>query len=100
MRPDRPPKIYICHLGDEARKQAFILARDLRAEGMNVEMFYEDRSLKSQMKQADKTNAAAAIIIGENEIKEGMLQVRNLEKSAQEKVSRDDLIGHLRKILF
>ena len=92
-------RVYLCHLGASARKEAFILARELRDAGVVVDMYYEERGLKAQMKQANKNSAAVAIIIGENEIQTGKFQVRDLRKSSQEEVHRNQVIAYVSTLL-
>jgi histidyl-tRNA synthetase len=66
---------------------------------------YENRSMKSQMKAADRSGAAFAVIVGSNELESGTVVVRPLRAeptgddtaSGQSAVARTDLISHLRK---
>jgi histidyl-tRNA synthetase len=99
IQPEPLSKIYICHIGARARREAFVIARDLRSEGFNVEIFYEERSLKSQLKQANKTGASIALIIGEDEIEQEIVHVRDLNRSSQEKLAREALAPYLKKII-
>ena len=58
-------------------------------------MDYAGRSMKAQMKQANKANARFALIIGEDEVKESCVMLKDMEKSEQQKVSFDTIIEKL-----
>ena len=58
-------------------------------------MDYAGRSMKAQMKQANKANARFALIIGEDEVKESCVMLKDMEKSEQQKVSFDAIIEKL-----
>jgi histidyl-tRNA synthetase len=80
------------------------LARDLthalRREGIRCERAYDGRSMKAQMKAADRSGARLALIVGEQEVADGTVTVRDLRGSAaQVTVRREDLIGHVRRAL-
>ena len=75
------PDIYIAPMGDAAKIKAVGLAQELRAKGIFAECDIVGRSLKAQMKYADKTGAAFALVIGDNEIEAGVAQLKNLRDS-------------------
>lgn len=84
--------------------EALRLTADLRAVGIRADRAYENRSMKSQMKVADRSGAAVALIVGTNELEEGTVVVRPLrqhdtDRGAQTAVARTDLIPHLRNLL-
>ena len=58
-------------------------------------MDYAGRSMKAQMKQANKAHARFALIIGEDEVKESCVMLKDMEKSEQQKVSFDVIIEKL-----
>jgi histidyl-tRNA synthetase len=74
--------IYLVHQGEAAQLQAFVIAERLRDAGLDVVLHCASSnasgSLKSQMKRADTSGAAYAIIIGENEIVEGAVTIKTL----------------------
>ena len=80
------PDLFIISLGDEAFRKAFIWVDNLRREGVSVEMEYEAKGLKAQMKRADKLNAKRVLIAGEDELAKGKVVLRNMETKAQEEV--------------
>ncbi|MEZ5272849.1 MAG: histidine--tRNA ligase [Ilumatobacteraceae bacterium] len=84
--------------------EALRLTAELRAAGIRAGRAYENRSMKSQMKVADRSGAAVALIVGTNELEEGTVVVRPLrqhdtDRGAQTAVARTDLIPHLRNLL-
>ncbi|MFH2077033.1 MAG: histidine--tRNA ligase [Pseudomonadota bacterium] len=104
MIPDRDhdvsrgPLLFIAALGEKAGERAFILCNRLRMKGIHVEMDYAGRSLKSQMKRADRLKCAHALILGEREIEENSALLRNMHESAQEEVCLDDLEETIKKL--
>ncbi len=62
-----PPHVFIAALGPEAQEMAARWVCDLAADGIRAEMDFSDRSLKSQMKRADKSGAGYVLIVGEQE---------------------------------
>lgn len=77
------PKVFIATIGREAEIEGFRIAEDIRAKGFWVEPNYGGASLKSQLRKADRIGAEFAFIIGENELKAGKVQWKNLKKSEQ-----------------
>ncbi len=78
--------IFVIGLGEKASEFVFPLVHILRQEKVIAAMDHEGRSLKSQMKQANKTNAGWALIIGENELEQGQATLRNMETQEQEEI--------------
>jgi histidyl-tRNA synthetase len=83
--------VFLAHLGVEAKKESAILAYVLRKNGVFTEMDYDDKSLKSQLKRADKLGVKYTIIIGEEELRQGKVKVRDMRKSAEEEMSLEDV---------
>jgi len=77
------PDLFIAALGAEARDQAFVIAQQLRAETVAVEMDYGEASLKSQMRRAGKLDARYVLILGEEEIQNGLLPLRDMRAKDQ-----------------
>ncbi len=98
--------VYVVHQGDTAREQAFIIAERLRDTGLDVILHCsadgQPASFKSQMKRADASGAAFAVILGEDEIANGTVGVKPLRdtsqsggKSEQQNVPAEDLTEFL-----
>jgi len=84
--PPAGPDLFLIALGEEAAGKGFGLAHALRRQGMKTLMDPEGRSLKSQMKQANRANAAFVLILGEEEVRAGAAPLRNMKTAAQESV--------------
>lgn len=89
------PRVAIIALGDAAARKATELARELRAMPLQVELLSTERSLKAQLKRADKIGANYAVIIGQDEIARAAAQLRDLGASKQREVSLANLAAEL-----
>ena len=78
--------IYIAPLGENASSFAFSLAQKLRNMGISAETDICGRSLKAQMKYADKTGAKFVLVIGDNEIAENEAELRNMRNGERAKI--------------
>ena len=85
------PAIYVAWVGEKARDRAFPLVHRLRQKGLSVEIDGEVRSLKSQMRRADKLKADSVLIIGDDELGKGAAALRDLASKQQEEIKFDDL---------
>jgi histidyl-tRNA synthetase len=81
------PALFIVWMGNQARDWAFPLVHRLRHKGISAEIEGEPRSLKSQMRRADKLRAAAVLIIGDDELQKGTAALRNMIDKTQEEIS-------------
>jgi histidyl-tRNA synthetase len=78
--------------------EALQLTAELRAAGLTADRAYENRSMKAQMKVADRSGAEIAVIIGSNEVAEGAVSVRPLRTNeGQQTIARSTLIDYLKK---
>lgn len=92
---DRKTDGFVIALGDAAQLPAFGLLEKLRRAGLKAGMDYAGRSMKAQMKQANKAGARYALIVGEEEVKESCVQLKNMATSEQQKVSFDNIVEKL-----
>lgn len=91
QQQDLPPistttDLFVAGLGEQAGEFAYGLVNQLRKSGLRVAMDYEGRSLKSQMKQADKVNASFVLIIGDDELQNRAGLLRNMSTQEQQSV--------------
>lgn len=86
---------FIVALGENVQMEAFKILCTLRTEGLKARMDFAGRSLKAQMKQANKAMARFAVILGENELQENCVIVKNMQTSEQEKVLLEELVNKL-----
>ena len=88
---ERRVDFYIAYLGKEAQNAAFSLAYELRSSGARVDADYGGKSLKSQMKRADKSGARYTVIIGEEELNRGIVKVRDMKESIEKEMSIEEV---------
>ena len=91
---DRPAKektidLFLAGLGEAASDCCFKLMHELRSSGIRADMDLDIKSLKSQMKQADKAGAAYVLIIGEQELEEHKAILRDMATKEQQRVAMD-----------
>ena len=95
-RPESPtPDVFIAALGDEAERWVFRTSQELRATGLHVAHDLKGRSLKAQMKEANRQNAPYTMIIGGNELEAEAATVKEMESGEQEEVAFDELATYL-----
>lgn len=87
-----PVDTYVVTLGDEGRRAGVVLAERLRAEGFRTELDYMGRSLRAQMRQANRVGAKKVLIIGDDEAAAGTVQLRDMQSGEERTVGRDDVI--------
>jgi len=91
--------IYIVCQGHDTQNYAINIAEKLRGSDYKVSMNLENSSFKSQFKKADKSNAKIAIIIGEDELKNNVIQIKLMRnQGSQESVGVNDLLQRVRDI--
>src|ERR1700722_8689550 len=95
---NQPPLIFIAWMGHNAYATAVRAAKDLRTAGFPVEVPTTELKFGKALGQADKLGAQFALILGENEISEGLWTLKNLTDGNQLKLSEPDLIAHLRSL--
>jgi histidyl-tRNA synthetase len=83
------PRLYIAALGEAAQVSAMAICERLRQEGVYAECDVVGRSLKAQMKYANKLNAAYTLILGDSEVESGRAQLRNMQDGTQTEVELD-----------
>lgn len=84
--PVRPRHVYIAAMGADAVAEGIRIQQQLRADGVRADMDLQGRSLKGQMKQAGKSGADYAVIIGENELAAGEAAVKSMADGTQENI--------------
>jgi histidyl-tRNA synthetase len=94
IEPPRP-ELFIATLGDAATKSGFGMLTRLQREGVLVEMEYTGKSLKAQLRRADKLKTRRVLILGEDELARGVAQLRNMDESSQEEVNLNGLESRL-----
>ena len=94
--PDAPrPDAFVVALGEAAVRASVGLAETLRGAGLRVDIALGGRSVKAQMKAADRSGARFALVVGDDEIAAGTVSVRDLGASEQATVATGDLAAHV-----
>ena len=79
------------------RPLAFKTINELRTKGLACDMDYQERSMKAQMKQANRLGAKKVLIFGADEVARGAVMVRDMDSSEQQEVKLTDLLTILDK---
>jgi histidyl-tRNA synthetase len=80
------PALFIAALGAGPQREAFSLSYKLNRAGVKTMIDYEGRSLKAQMRRADKFGARYTLIIGDDEQRSGRAILRDMEEKKQEEI--------------
>ncbi len=94
----QPFSVFVATLGERAATYGTRLVNDLRQRGMRALMTYRPRSLKAQLRQAGNHQANFAVIVGDDELAEGQVLLRDLGSSTQESVAASDLMQTLERL--
>jgi histidyl-tRNA synthetase len=94
-----PPRerVYIAFMGEPAKRAGMSLAGTLRREGLECLLEYRERGFRSQLGRANKIGAAWTVIIGEDEIKSGLFQLKNMTTGEQREIRGTSIIDAIRK---
>jgi len=95
LEPEPKIDLYVGILGKEAKTAAYKIVTKLRQEGIIVETDYMDRSVKAQMKYANKIGARKSVIIGTEELANNMVSLKDMETGEQKQVALDKLAYEL-----
>ncbi len=87
----------IVYLGEDGQKIALQKAFNLRKNGFVIEVDLQNRSLKAQMKVADRVNSKFSIVIGSEEIKSGKVKLKNMKERKETVIDLSELEGELQK---
>ncbi len=95
-----PFHCYLAPLGEEATLEGIKVAQALREKGIRLEMGHQGKSLKAQLRKADKMKVPLVLILGEDELHRGTIIVKNMVKGEQREMPLKDLeglAGHIKK---
>lgn len=90
-------QVFVAVVGEEARRTGFKIVQELRSRGVSADLDTQNRSLKAQMKYANRLQAAMVAIIGEEELKRGIIQLRDMESGQQHEVKIEELYSAVAK---
>lgn len=89
-------QVFAIPLGSDAQTHVFALTTELRSAGIVTDFAFDDRSIKAAMKQADRSGAQFALIVGEQELAERKVIVKNLAEGSQEEVALESVVEHIK----
>ncbi len=87
--------VYVVALGAPAAREAWKIAVDLRAHGHRAEFDVMGRGMKGQMKDADRTGARWAVIVGDEELETGEVTIKDLTTGDQRRLSREKMLDEI-----
>ncbi len=82
----KPYDMYVAGIGEAARRKAFALSFELRGLGFKVDCDHVGRSIKAQFKYADKLNARFVAVLGDNEMSEGKIKIKEMATGGESSV--------------
>lgn len=90
------PQVVLIYLGQAAKTRCVQLLTELRAQGVRAEIAFDDRSMRAQLRNANRLGAAYALILGEDELATGHVVLQNMHKDVpQERVAQSEIVGLL-----
>ena len=96
--PEPAIDVYLVRIGDELESFVSQLAGKLRKDNLSVDFDYLQRSVKAQMREANKLNSKYVLFIGGDEYKEGLVNVKNMSIGTEEKVKLDSIREFVAKL--
>lgn len=100
VKRERPPlPLFLIPLGEKARKEAFRLCWELKKNGIPALMEYQEKSLKAQLRRADKLRAKKVVVIGEDELQKGVILLKDMQTGLQEELPLNDALRALKERL-
>ncbi|MEB8126742.1 histidine--tRNA ligase [Staphylococcus succinus] len=88
--------LFVVTMGDAADRYAIKLLNDLRKNGIKADKDYMARKIKGQMKQADRLNANYTIVIGDQELENKNINIKNMQSGETEMIQLDGIVDYLK----
>lgn len=99
LPPAESPDVFVVALGDGAARRALPIALALRREGFRTGLDLKGRSMKAQMREANRQNARLTVIVGDDELERDVAQVKDMKTGEQNEAALSDLATHVRSVL-
>ena len=90
--------LYIASMGENATLKASQIAADVRGNGMHAQFDIVGRSVKAQMKYANKIGAAYTVVLGDSEIEAGVAKVKNMADGSETEMNIDDIAEEIMRL--
>ena len=99
--PDKktPLDLYVATIGKEAYQKGFELLCGLRDAGIDADIEFGDKSLKAQMRQADRKGAKFVVLLGDDELKSGKIVLRNMSDQTQKDLEMKNAVQQIKEQL-
>lgn len=97
---ERKADIYIAQLGEQARRKSMVLFENFRKAGIKVAEGFCKSGLRAQLEMADKMGARYALIVGQKEVQDGSVIIRDMESGNQEMIDFNKAVQDLQKKLL
>lgn len=97
LAPEPEVTLYVGILGKEAKAAAYSIVNELRKADIVVETDYMDRSVKAQMKYANKIGAKNTVIVGADELANNLVNIKNMDNGEQTEVALDGIVTYFAK---
>jgi histidyl-tRNA synthetase len=91
--------VFIAVIGENLRKESFEILKKLRDAGIRSDMDYCAKSLKGQLRYAEKNGINFVILIAEDEYKQGLVILKDMEASSQEKIKKENIVEAVRSAI-
>lgn len=91
--------VYVIPVTEKEKEYSISLVNTLRMSGFSVDMDYMSRNVKGNFKQADRLCAKVVIIVGEDEINQGYLSIKNNINNTEDKIDNDYIINYLDEVI-
>ena len=91
--------VFLALLDEKYETRAMNMLSGLRRAGIRADRDYNQRSIKAQMKYADKMGARLVLLLGEDEFQRGVVTIRDMQTRQQSEVANDALIAAIKAIL-
>jgi histidyl-tRNA synthetase len=90
----KPPLLYFVTSGEPSKKKVFPLIYKMRLRGINCETDLMNRSIKSQMKEANRLNSSFVIVVGEDELNTNEIKIKRMSDGSEIKVDFDNILNY------
>ncbi len=97
LQPKIVKRVFLAHAGDLAKRKSLKLIKNLEAQGIFVSEALSKESLRAQLKSADKEGITLALILGQKEVYESSVIIRDMRTGLQEPVALDKLVDEIKK---
>jgi histidyl-tRNA synthetase len=97
LTPKQNCKVFLIYMGDQAKKQAMLLLDEFYKAGILVRESFAKESLKSQLRLADKEKADFALILGQREVFEEVILIRDMKNGNQETIPLKKIVIEVKK---